>query len=433
MGYFCKVSKVLVLLVCCFIAASACAQEIDGETIRIGIAREEQYTTLRLQCFSGDWRMLLTPAVASASAAASATTSITASKTAETPAARNLSMAPVKELLAEGEDAALMLVPKGIVARLSTEKDLDRGYSKVVVNGGGLVSLEIPGLAPFILQGEIEINHDGSSFSIINTVNFHQFVVSCTSKMAICNEPEALRAQIIMVRSRLKYLKENSLHKDQPYEVCDLDHCLPFSGCGYNRELIDILTTMSRNQILTHGGKVIMPRFHNTCGGKISSAKDVYGVDNEPYHIAHADVQDGKGSENCFHSPGFHWTIELQKFDILDFLSLAFAGGADRIYGSWEPEKIGENGRIYQVLLRGRKPKSVSGIEFLQQLQSHFGPNSIKSMKFNMDILKRTIIFRGMGQGDGVGMCLYGADGMAKKGLKFTDILKFYYPNTEIK
>lgn len=392
-----------------------------SDTIRVGIETSEIFTTIRVQSFSGNWRLTFQPGSQSpkdiGTVLASATTPI----------------ATVSELLVEGEDASLMLVPKGIVARLSTEKDLDKGYKTIVIEGGELLSLEIPGHPPTILQGKVEISNNGNSMTIVNTVGMHQFIVSCVSKMLFSNEPEVIKAMVIVVRTRLRHLKENAAHPDTDYDICDTDHCLPFSGCGYNRELVDILTTMTGNLSLTYKGKIIMPRFHHTCGGRISSAKDIYGVDNEPYHPAHDDIFENKGSENCFHSPGFHWTIELQKFDILDFLSVAYAAGADRIYASWEPEKIDANGRIFQVLLRGRKPKTVSGIDFLEKLQSHFGPNSVKSMKFNMDVLKRTIIFRGMGSGDGVGLCLYGADGLAKKSIKYDQILQFYYPGTELK
>jgi stage II sporulation protein D len=50
-----------------------------------------------------------------------------------------------------------------------------------------------------------------------------------------------------------------------------------------------------------------------------------------------------------------------------------------------------------------------------------------------MEVLRRSVIFRGMGQGNGIGMCLYGADGQAKKGRKYDEILGFYYPGTVIK
>lgn len=409
MNYLCQVNRITFFTIILIFITAFCGAEIDEDTIKVGIRRDDQFTTVRMQSFSGNWVLQMTP-VASAT-----------------------NQAMVSEQLIEGEDASLLMVPKGIVVKLSTEKNLESGFKKVVIEGGELVSIEIPGQAPLILQGRVEIDNDGVTLSISNTVNLHQFIVSCVSNLANWNEPEAIKALIVMVRTRLKFLKDNPAHKDQPYEICDEEHCLLFPGCGYNRELVDILTTMTRNMILIYKGKVIMPRFHNTCGGKISSAKEIYGVENEPYHVAHNDLQDGKGSENCFHSPNFYWSVELQKPDLLNFLSSAFAGGADRIYGRWEPEKIDANGRIYQILLGGRKPKSVSGIDFFEQLQNNFGPNSIKSMKFNMDILKRSIIFRGMGQGNGVGMCLYGADGLGKKGVKYNDILKFYYPGTDIK
>jgi stage II sporulation protein D len=54
-------------------------------------------------------------------------------------------------------------------------------------------------------------------------------------------------------------------------------------------------------------------------------------------------------------------------------------------------------------------------------------------MRFSMEVLRRSVIFRGMGKGIGLGMCLYGADGLAKKGKKFNEILEFYYPGINIK
>jgi stage II sporulation protein D len=66
-------------------------------------------------------------------------------------------------------------------------------------------------------------------------------------------------------------------------------------------------------------------------------------------------------------------------------------------------------------------------------MREFLGPHGIKRMKITMDLLRRTIIFRGMGQGAGDGLGIYGADGMAKKSQKYMEILKFYYPGTEVK
>lgn len=409
-----RLTIILIFMLVILVKGQAVSQELDQSKISLGIAREKNFTTLRLQSFSGNWKVELQPHVASS------------------PSRLPPSATTLNEILTEGEDMSLMLIAKGMIARFSTGKDLESGFSRVILTGGELLNIEIPDMQPMLLQGRIEIDFNELSIRIKDEVNLRQLIVSSVSKFAMTNEPEALKAIIVMARSRLANLKNNTPHKEENFDLCDSDHCVAFQGCGFNRELVDILTTMTKNQVVTYKGKSFLPRFHNTCGGKISSGKNVYNID-EPYHVSKNDLFEGKGSENCFHSPGFHWSIELQKLDILDFLSLTYAGGAERMFTSWEPEKIDENGRITQVLLKGKKPRSLSGIEFFAALKKHFGPNSIKSMKFTMEILRRTIIFRGMGHGDGVGMCLYGTDGLAKKSMKFQEILQFYYPGSDLK
>ena len=45
---------------------------------------------------------------------------------------------------------------------------------------------------------------------------------------------------------------------------------------------------------------------------------------------------------------------------------------------------------------------------------------------------ENTVTFSVKGNGHGVGMSQYGANGMAKQGYNYQDILKHYYTNTEI-
>ncbi|GAB4272420.1 MAG: hypothetical protein Kow0029_10980 [Candidatus Rifleibacteriota bacterium] len=408
-----------IVLVSAFMNATCVGQTIDKTGIRVGVLTTEEFTTIRAQSFSGHWKAIFYPLVAS-----------------ESEKLRNgihQTLKPISELVAEGEDLAVSLTRKGLIGKISTGKEISQGYEKVVIQGGELLNIEIPGQQPILLQGELEIHRLDEGLALVNNISIRQFLVSSVSKFGISSEIEALKAFIVMARTRLKYIKEKHVHKDELYEVCSEEHCLPFYGAGQNRELVDILVTMTTDQIIQYKGKTIFPRFHHTCGGRISSAKDILNKDDEPYHASIEDRLDNKGSANCFHSPGFHWSIELSKFDILDFISISWAGGASRVYTGWEPLAIDGNGRITKVLLRGRRPKEIDGIEFFENCQSYFGPNSLKSMRFSMDVMRRSIIFRGNGQGVGVGMCLFGADGLAKKGKKYDEILEFYYPGTNLK
>lgn len=407
----------LVLLFFVLVSSSLVAESIDQSKVKIGILTDHEFTTLRAQSFSGNWKATFYPPTASES------------ERLVPPAAQTIANA----FIVEGEDMAISLSRKGVVGKLSTGREINAGFGKVVLSGGELISLDVPGSPPVILHGDIEIYINENFLNMFNTLTMHQYLVSSVSKFANSSEIEALKAFIIMARTRTSYLRENPSHPDHPYHVCDLEHCIEFSGAGQNRELIDILVGMTANKIVTYKDKVIFPRFHNTCGGKISSAKDLLNLDNEPYHVTQEDRIDNQGSENCFHSPGFHWSIEIPKLEILEFLSITWAGGADRIFTGWDPSAIDATGRISKVVLRGRRPREISGLEFFDQAHEYFGPNSLKSMRFSMEVLRRSVIFRGMGQGDGIGLCLYGADGMAKKGKKYHEILGFYYPGTAIK
>ena len=67
----------------------------------------------------------------------------------------------------------------------------------------------------------------------------------------------------------------------------------------------------------------------------------------------------------------------------------------------------------------------LTGIEMMK----HF---SLPSPAFTLTVTAKTVTFRCKGQGDGVGMSLYGANEMAKQGADYREILKTFYPETEI-
>ena len=380
-----------------------------SEDIKIGIEPNGFFTTLRAQSFSGKWQLQLFKNTATGTIA-------------------------VTEDILAGEDAVLMLIPKGIIVRMSSLKNMDDGFDSARIVGGELLSLELPQLSPRILQGKLDITIENKEeLRIINTININDYTVSCASSEIITCEPEAAKAHIVAIETKIHYLKAHSKHHDEPFDVCDGKHCVVYPGTGSNRELIELLYPTITNHLLYYKDKLILPRYHHTCGGKISSAKDVYGLNDEPYHPSHSDLKDNKGSENCFHSPSFHWTLEFPIATIEDFLSLEFAGGASNVFTKSEPIKINNDGRILMVRILGRKVKELPGIEFMEHLHNFYGINSIKSMRYSIEKLRRSMLVRGMGEGDGVGMCLYGADGLAKKGMNYKDILNFYFPGTTLK
>jgi stage II sporulation protein D len=59
--------------------------------------------------------------------------------------------------------------------------------------------------------------------------------------------------------------------------------------------------------------------------------------------------------------------------------------------------------------------------------------NAVKSCNFKIIQGKGYVILDGKGSGHGVGMCQWGAEGMARRGFTYKQILYHYYPGTVIK
>ena len=57
---------------------------------------------------------------------------------------------------------------------------------------------------------------------------------------------------------------------------------------------------------------------------------------------------------------------------------------------------------------------------------------SLKSTDFTIELKGDYLTITTKGYGHGVGMSQYGALGMAKKGYKYDEILKYYYTNTNL-
>jgi stage II sporulation protein D len=64
--------------------------------------------------------------------------------------------------------------------------------------------------------------------------------------------------------------------------------------------------------------------------------------------------------------------------------------------------------------------------------RSALGPNLLRSTAFGVEAQGDAFKFSGRGWGHGVGLCQWGARGMAREGRGWQEILMHYYPGAEI-
>ena len=122
-------------------------------------------------------------------------------------------------------------------------------------------------------------------------------------------------------------------------------------------------------------------------------------------------------------SPHFFWTLDLRLADLSEALRRNRVGvGTVR---SIEVSERTASLRATVVTVRGS-----SGVTRLRgnDFRRMVGYDTLKSTLFAVAVDGAVARFAGRGYGHGVGMCQWGAKGMAEQGATARQILDFYYP-----
>jgi len=255
-----------------------------------------------------------------------------------------------------------------------------------------------------------------------------------SSEMPASFDIEALKAQAIAARTKVLYQKIKYGKKGNPAhpgaEVCDTVHCQVFRTKDQLKEVkpknwmrdywpkIEEAVESTRGLVITYEGKLIDPLYHSTSGGRTENSEDVFSTAmpylrsvESPYEQGSSHLED----EVVISTDEFISKINtkykdsnLTEANIVDSLEIL----ARNEGGSISKMKVGN--------------KIVSG----RNIRELFG---LKSANFEIVVSGDKMIFKTKGYGHGVGMSQYGADGMAKHGYKFGEILKHYYQGVEVK
>ncbi len=180
---------------------------------------------------------------------------------------------------------------------------------------------------------------------------------------------------------------------------------------------INRATQETRGEVITYNGEFINAVFHSTSGQRTASAKEVWGFDY-PYLMSVPCSWDEK-------SPRYQERKEFALADIEQLLGAETQVVAAVQNGSGITQIIDntQSGRVGQIRIGN---KVLSGLTVREKLNLH-------STRFNVEIQGGKMIFNTIGYGHGVGLCQYGANGMAKAGQDYRQILTKYYTGVAIK
>ena len=239
----------------------------------------------------------------------------------------------------------------------------------------------------------------------------------------LCNEVapwwpmDALKSQAIIARSYGLYQKQ--FPKDKYFDLTSDIYSQVYGGKSSERWRTNRAVDLTRGRILTYQGKLFPTYYHATCGGHTEDASKLWNVDLVPLK--------GVVCNFCVHSPHYKWQAKMSLQDISSKLILK----GFRIQEISGIEIIGYDGsgRISGLEIKSQdKGFPVSAKDFRQAL----GPNIIRSANFTSRIDSGAVHFEGLGWGHGVGLCQWGMQEMAREGSKYEQILKYYFPQSEL-
>ena len=164
--------------------------------------------------------------------------------------------------------------------------------------------------------------------------------------------------------------------------------------------------------IVTYDDYPIDAVYHSTCGGHTEAAGDVW-QQAVPYLLS---VECG----HCSHSRYYRTNYTLTWEEAARLLQVAGASPGSEIF---RIDKTSASGRAHTI---STERETWRGLDFRTRL-------GLPSTHFNHEVCPDVILFQCQGWGHGVGMCQYGADGLARSGRSFLDILSHYYPGTRVR
>lgn len=239
---------------------------------------------------------------------------------------------------------------------------------------------------------------------------------------------EALKAQAIASRSYALYQMQQ--HAQDPYHVEASVMSQVFKPASEYPAVLTAAVHATRGLVLTCDGRLFSAYFHSTCGGRTAAAVSVFPGQTPLRTLA------GVNCPYCTGSPSYRWQASLAKdeltrrlrrcpdlngqpLDSVQSVLFTSSGASGR-----------DNARAEQVLIThsgGRVTLPAN------RFRLAIGAGELKSVLIEAATERAEVIeFSGRGFGHGVGLCQYGSQGMAERGLSCEQILGHYYPGGDL-
>lgn len=268
-------------------------------------------------------------------------------------------------------------------------------------------------------KGDLVIHMEHRDILVVNELPLETYLVGLiNAEMNSKWHLEAVKAQAVVARTFAMKKMEERRHKNYDVKADVSDQV--YHGSSLEDEESELAVAQTAGEVLLYRGELANAFYHSTCGGHTASSQEVWGR-YYPYLI-------GVECQWCVDSPRYFWKYEISGAELGTLLQKK-----DIVIGEVKKIKtLGKtpSGRVSRVEIVGSRGKRVISATVLR---TAVGYTKIFSTRFEVnEPEKGKFVFVGGGSGHGVGMCQWGARGMALAGKTYKEILEYYYPGIQI-
>ena len=259
----------------------------------------------------------------------------------------------------------------------------------------------------------VKLKDDNGNISKLELEDYIIGVVA--AEMPASFELEALKAQAVAARTYAVYKMNNNKEYDLVIGTSDQSFIteeemknkwLNDYDKYYNKVVTAVIDT--KNEVITYDNQIIQSFYFSMSNGYTENASFVFS--EKPYLESVESSWDNNTLSN------FLVQKEYTRKEFCSLLNIT----CDNITIS--DINYSESNRIYSLKINNKK---YLGTELRKKL-------NLRSTDFKIQINKDTVLITTEGYGHGVGMSQYGANGMAKEGYSYQEILTHYYTDTKI-
>lgn len=259
----------------------------------------------------------------------------------------------------------------------------------------------------------------------------------------------ALQAQAVAARTHSISLLLYNRHTADGYDLCSSTHCQVYKGLYLQNETILEAVSSTRNEVLVADGKIADATYHSACGGKTDSSSriwkgkpidhlmgvtcipeaDEFDLSDESQVAQWINTKTSTDGMSGWERGALSWEKSISKTQVAKNAGLSYLSSIEII-------ERGVSGRITRLKLHGNKDIVLDNEFRIRQVFGNLLSSCfyIKGSAGRHNISPGAMLnLKGKGAGHGVGLCQVGTLRMARSGTEYRDILKLYYPGTELK